>query len=413
MEKPEKPSRFSTDNETSAIIAIRAPCTSTSYFKDAQKKRGIDTCIQLNPHSSKDFEESLECKDSNHLDGSITPLSGDTWIITTKKYQIFRVSTPAGIRVLKLLRPESFCDRNINALDNELEVSNKVSHHSLRKCFAKTTYQGRKSLLLEWVPGIPICDVGKLNIPNFLKVARDIVSILLKLHDNNIFHMNLSCDHILFNPESKSVTVIGCGLSTTFSSKKSYVCSNELLERDLRFISPEQTGRINREVDHRSDFYSLGIIFYKLLSGRHPFDSKDKSKLIQMHVLKDLSPLHMDDENIPIPISKMISKLLRKSPDERYQSTKGVIYDIDLFISEYQSATKLSISTEIAQHDMSDSLLIPQKLYGRSTECKTLLTVKNRIAKSATFELVFVTGSSGTGMCFLRLTFTCFIIYWN
>ena len=199
--------------------------------------------------------------------------------------------------------------------------------------------------------------------------------------------MNLSCDHILFDPESKSVKVIGCGLSTTFNGKKSYVCSKELLERDLRFISPEQTGRINREVDHRSDFYSLGIIFYKLLSGRCPFDSKDKSKLIQMHILKDLSPLHMDDVHIPIPVSKMISKLLQKSPDDRYQSTKGLIYDIDLFISEYQSNAKLKINLEIAQHDMSENLLIPQKLYGRSKEYNILLTVKNRIVKSSIFEL--------------------------
>ena len=380
----EKPSR-----------CLHAEKTSTNLNRE---KRDVDTSIESNSPLQNSVKKGRYIEDAILSDESNESLTGHTLIITTKKHQIFRVDTPHGIAVLKVLRPESSSDRNIHALENELEVSNKVSHHLLRKSLAKVTHLDRQALLLECVPGIPISDVGKFSILSFLKVARDTVSFLLKLHEKNIFHLNLSCDHILFNPESNSLKIIGCGLSATFASKKSYVYSSELLERDLRFISPEQSGRINSEVDHRSDFYSLGIIFYKLLSGRYPFDCKDASKLIQMHIAHEPTPLHINDKNVPIPVSKMISKLLNKSIDERYQTTKGIMHDIDLLISEYHSNSRSMNSIGIAQHDKSDTLVIPQNLYGRSSEYNTLVTVKKRIIESSLFELVFVKGSSGAGM---------------
>jgi len=322
---------------------------------------------------------------------------------TTKKYQIFFVSTSLGERLVKTLKPGN-CSikKNTNALNNEFQVSSKVQHHFLRKAFAKTTHEGRQALLLEYIPGIPIDQVGIFNTKNFLKVARDIVSVLLRFHEGDIFDLSLSCQHILYIKKSNTVKIISVGSSSSSSSKKSYVCANELLERDLRFIAPEQTGRVNRNVDHRTDFYSLGIIFYKLLSGKYPFEnSDDPFSLIQMHILQEPTPLHFLDEKIPLPISNMVSKLLCKSADDRYQSANGIIHDIYLFSSEYQSIiAPNNISLDIAQHDKVDNpaRIIPQKLYGRAVEYDQLLTVINRVTKSSTFELVLVKGKSGAGV---------------
>jgi len=322
----------------------------------------------------------------------------DEPLISTKKHEFYSISTPSGIRLLKTLKQSasSLAD-NIIVLQNEFNVSNKVSHHSLREVFDITSMKGKHALLLEWVDGYPISDVGKFSIIRFLSIARDIVSCLSKLHDNSIFHTNLSCDHILFNDKSNTVKIIGYGLSANYVSKKSYVCSKELLERDLRYTAPELTGRIDRLVDHRSDFYSLGIIFYKMLSGKYPFDSKNASILIQMHISQKPIPLHKNDVTIPIPISNLIYKLLEKSPDDRYQSANGVIHDIDLLLSAYQFGIQSMNDIAMAERDKSNILLIPQNLYGRSAEQHILSSVMDRVIKSSAFELVLVKGHSGTG----------------
>jgi len=208
-------------------------------------------------------------------------------------------------------------------------------------------------------------------------------------------HMNLTCDHIIINPTSKSVKLIGCGSSSHFNSKKHHISDQELLEKDFRYISPEQTGRVNREVDFRSDFYSLGIVFYIMLTGKYPFEHDDASRLLNLHIFQEPLPVANMNAKIPLPISMMFSTLMKKYAEERYQSAKGLIYDLDLMISEYNS-NKYLTSIVLAQNDMPQTLLIPQILYGRSNQFNSLLSVVNRSITSS-LELVLVTGRSGTG----------------
>jgi len=103
-----------------------------------------------------------------------------------------------------------------------------------------------------------------------------------------------------------------------------------------------------------------------------------------MHILQEPPPLYSIDANIPIPISDLISKLLKKEADERYQSAKGIMHDIDLIMSEYDPEAQ-SISFSLAQHDVSETLFVPQKLYGRFSEYKTLLSIVDRVKSSASF----------------------------
>ena len=397
-------------SETERLLRYLEPIISRNNDAqaDSDDEMKIKPKRQFTNQPSKTLDDG---KEYIPVDESRKILSNHTLILSTKNHHIFHVSTPFGIRVLKSLRSDSSTStiKNINALNNEFEVSKKMSHYFLRKAFAKTIFQGKNALLLEYVPGVPIDQVGVFNIASFLKTARDIVSLLLKFHENNIFHLNLTCDHILYDQTSNSIKIIGVGSSTYFRSKKSYVCASELLERDLHFIAPEQTGRVNRNIDQRTDYYSLGVIFYKLLCGKYPFDSNDDAfLLIHMHISQEVVPLHLTSKNIPLPISNMVSKLLRKSADDRYQSTKGVMYDIDLFASEYQSmANSGDFNVDIAQHDIADTPFIPQNLYGRATESNTLLTVMNRVVSLSSFELVLLQGNSGIG----QLICTYQIIY--
>ena len=135
------------------------------------------------------------------------------------------------------------------------------------------------------------------------------------------------------------------------------------------------------------------MIFYRLFTGNYPFESQDASKVVKMHIFEKLHPLHEIDPNIPIPLSYMISKLMEKNADLRYQSAKGIMHDLDLIISEYKPGLELVLG----EHDISDTLILPQKLYGRDNQYTTLLEVHNKVKSSSSFELVFVEGNPGIG----------------
>merc|ERR1712151_888487 len=123
---------------------------------------------------------------------------------------------------------------------------------------------------------------------------------------------------------------------------KRNISHNNLLEKDLHYVSPEMGSMVKQCFDLRSDFYSLGVIFYKMLTGKYPLHSEDKMKLILLHVSQEPLSVQYVDSSIPKVISKMISKLLNKNIDERYQTAKGLMHDLEMTTSEYDSDTNLS-----------------------------------------------------------------------
>jgi len=315
---------------------------------------------------------------------------------TTRKHCIYRDS--CSNRAIKVLISDNPSVKELEHLENELNITKLIMHPSIRPSLSKTIFESRKALTMEWTEGYALSEISKsynFGIKDFLEIAREIVSVLVAMHKEHIMHMNLTCDHIILNPESMSVKVIGFGSSSKFNSKIHHISNQELFEKDLRYISPEQTGKVNREVNFQSDFYSLGIVFYVMLTGKHPFEDDDPSKLLNMHIFQEPLPVCSINQNVPIPISMMVSILMKKEAELRYQSAKGLIFDLDLMLSEYESNRNLS-SVVLAQNDMPQTLLIPQKLYGRSTEFDALLSVINR-SNTSSFELIFVSGTSGTG----------------
>jgi len=295
---------------------------------------------------------------------------------------------------MKVLKTHNSSYANPMKLDNEFNFSKTFSHPSIRPSIERLVYENQQALLLEWAPGVPLSQIECSNIKHFLTLAREVVSSLLAMHTSQFMHMDLTCDHVIYNDQDHSTRIISCGSCTKFVNSTNYISKQELYQKDLRFISPEQIGLGIRCVDYRSDFYSLGVIFYKLLTGEYPFDCDNELNFIRLHIFEDPIPACVKNPSVPVILSDMISMLLAKDAEDRYQTTKGIVHDLDLMISEYDVDINLS-SIKLAQHDIPEILMLPQKLYGRSDDYNTLRLAFDRVQNS--FELVLVSGESGTG----------------
>jgi serine/threonine protein kinase len=164
-----------------------------------------------------------------------------------------------------------------------------------------------------------------------------------------------------------------------------------VLEGSLAYISPEQTGRMNRALDYRTDFYSLGATFYELLTGKVPFDLKDAMELVHCHIAKTPIPVCEVNPDIPPILSDIVMKLMAKNAEDRYQSAWGLKADLEIC-----QENRPGFSFEIAQHDFSEHFQIPQKLYGRESEINTLLSGFERVVAGKP-EIMLVAGYSGIG----------------
>jgi len=250
-------------------------------------------------------------------------------------------------------------------------------------------YSRKKALLLEWVDGKTLKNLGKLRIKRFLNISREIVSALVALHDNGVMHKNINIENILVDLNATTVKIIGNSM-----------CSR-LYEKNCSLGNPEQTGNMNRIVDFRSDLYSLGIVFYYMLTGDLPYMSDSPLQLMHVHIFDDIPKLNKVDHSIPVPICDMVAKLLVKNAEDRYQAAKGLLFDLDMMISEYDNIALTSIV--LAQRDITEKILVSQKLYDRSSEFSHLLSAFERVCQGS-IEVVFVKGNSGTGKSLFIVT---------
>ena len=316
--------------------------------------------------------------------------------LKTNNHSIY--STASSNIIVKVLNNNN--EQCVKRLYNELKIGQLICHYGLRRSIDLVPYDNRKALLLEWVDGYPLSQIiedKRFLVKEFILSARDIVSALLAMHTNCMVHTNLTSDHIIYNRETKTIKIIGIGSAVKFEGEKRSISQFDLLEKDLHYISPEMGSMVKRHFDLRTDLYSLGVIFYKMLTGKYPLVSEDKMKLILLHVSQEPLPVQYIDPNIPATVSQMISKLLSKNTDERYQTAKGLIYDLDMMISEYDSDTNLT-DIVLAENDKAlPQLLSRSKLYGREGDFDILSSVLKRVTHDSS-EVVFVTGTSGTGM---------------
>ncbi len=239
---------------------------------------------------------------------------------------------------------------------------------------------------------------GQISLSDFLPLAIEIAEILSYLHQNYIIHKDINPSNILLNPTTQTLKIIDLGIATVLSRETPSFRNPNLLEGTLAYISPEQTGRMNRSVDYRSDFYSLGVTFYELLTGSLPFPTTDPLELVHSHIAKSPIPPHQINPDIPEILSQIVLKLMSKNAEDRYQSALGLKADLEHCLNQWQAIGQIP-EIPLALQDNSDRLQIPQKLYGREAEVHTLIAAYERVAApgNSSSEMMIVSGYSGIG----------------
>jgi predicted ATPase/signal transduction histidine kinase len=238
-----------------------------------------------------------------------------------------------------------------------------------------------------------------LGLPELLSISLSIVETLGYLHEYGLVHRSLTPSNVFWNRSTQTVQMLNVGLMPLLDLGQMGSARSKLLETVLPYLSPEQTERLNRPVDYRSDFYSLGVVLYELLTGNPPFTSLDPMELVHHHLARQPMPPHTINPLVPIGLSAIVLKLLAKTPEDRYQSTYGLRHDLQH--CQYQLESLGDIPTfGLGAQDRSSQLILPQKLYGRSDALNQLL---DQLAQSAQgrAKLSLVSGDSGVGKSFL------------
>lgn len=310
--------------------------------------------------------------------------------------QNFRVCLTENKEIVKVLRTNASNYRTaLFFLQNEYDLCNNLNTNGVRKALRMGSFEQNPALFLEYIEGLPLKNVEKeFSTLEILRIAIKIIDAIHSLHQNNIIHKDLSPNNIILNDKGE-ITLIDLGISSKVSQKQYNLGNPKHLEGTLKYISPEQTGRVNKVVDYRSDLYSLGIILYELFVARVPFDFDDPMELVHAHIAAKPIEVYRIKSEVPVVVSDIISKLLRKNAENRYQTALGLKYDLENCLEQLEKNQTIK-NFELGKKDESGILQLPQKLYGRETEIETLLAAFERVSQGNK-ELLLVSGYSGVG----------------
>jgi PAS domain S-box-containing protein len=376
--------------------------------------------------------------------------------------------------VIKLLQKEYPSFSELLQFRNQYTIAKNLNLPGVVKPYSLEFYGHSYALVMEDFGGISLKDYVKtysLELAEFLHIGIQLAGILHSLHRHRVIHKDIKPANILINPNNKEVKLIDFSIASLLPRETQEIQSPNILEGTLAYLSPEQTGRMNRGIDYRTDFYSLGIVFYELLSGELPFSSTDPMELVHCHIaknppslqdiksqklkfknevieevveakyshenpikflkeqpgnaspvpnakgqteevvgekhshlssselLKELevnaSPNPIKAIEIPEVISSIVMKLMAKNAEERYQNALGLKYDLEQCLNQLQQIGTIE-TFEIAQRDICDRFIIPEKLYGREAEVQTLLDAFERVSAGSS-EMMLVAGYSGIG----------------
>ncbi|WP_413175032.1 AAA family ATPase [Anabaena azotica] len=308
-----------------------------------------------------------------------------------------RDSLPVVIKVLKNAYP-SFSE--LLLFRNQYTIGKNLNSPLIIQTYSLEPVHNGYMLVMEDFGGISLKDYFSKNqrvisIEEFLVIAIALCNTLDLLYHERIIHKDIKPSNILINPETKQVKLIDFSIASLLPRENQTLVNPNVLEGTLVYISPEQTGRMNRGIDYRTDFYSLGVTFYELLTNELPFQSDDAMELVHSHIAKTPPLIHEINPTIPSIISKIVSKVMAKNAEDRYQSALGLKFDLEKCLTQLRETGEIQ-SFEIASRDVCDRFIIPDKLYGRETEVQTLLEAFERVSLGAT-EMMLVAGFSGIG----------------
>ena len=240
-----------------------------------------------------------------------------------------------------------------------------------------------------------LIDRGLLDLSDQLTLAIRLAKAVGAVHEHRLIHGDIAPKNVLVDPASLTIKLCDFGLSTRLDIQPRR-SDGAFMAGTLDYMSPEQTGRTNLDIDYRSDFYSLGASLYQLFSGRAPFLSNDPMSLLHAQLASMPVPLHELDAAIPEPLSAIVQKLLAKHPDDRYQSSYGLIHDLEACAESWRLYRRIEPFV-LARVDVPERFCVAQKLYGRQRESTTILSAFKRVVGTGTVELLLISGYSGIG----------------
>jgi predicted ATPase/signal transduction histidine kinase/DNA-binding NarL/FixJ family response regulator/tRNA A-37 threonylcarbamoyl transferase component Bud32 len=300
--------------------------------------------------------------------------------------------------IVKHLKADYPSIEDLTRLRHEYQVLQSLAVKGIGQPLALENSHNRPVLVLANFDGIPLrqfIPTPEISLSQFLTIATQLATTLAQLHQHQIIHKDIKPDTILIHSQTQDIQLIDLSSCSYLSSESQAASHPHLLEGTLAYMSPEQTGRMNRSIDYRSDFYALGATFYELLTGELPFTATDPLELIHCHIAKiPVAPSHLNPA-IPPAVDAIVMKLLAKTAEERYQSALGLKADLETVLRLIESSGDLS-KFQVGRLDLFSQFSIPQRLYGRQHEVANLMATFDRVSQGAA-EMMLVSGYSGIG----------------
>src|ERR1700729_1561985 len=290
--------------------------------------------------------------------------------------------------------------QSLRRLEHEYSLSAELDPVWAAQPLTLTRYEGRTILVLKDPGGEPLDRILErghgqpLDVIRVLRIAIGLTTALGQVHRRGLIHKDIKPEN-MFVVDDDRVCLTGFGVASRLPRERQVPAPPETISGTLAYMAPEQTGFMNRSVDSRSDFYSLGVTLYRMLTGALPFAAADPLEWVHCHIARRPT-LPSDRAAVPAPVCAIVMKLLAKNAEDRYQTALGVEADLQKCFAEWESRGSIE-PFQLGTRDVSGRLLIPEKLYGRAREVETLLAAFDRLVKGGAPELVLVSGYSGIG----------------
>jgi PAS domain S-box-containing protein len=287
---------------------------------------------------------------------------------------------------------------SIDRLTHEIDLKDELDGAWAVRPLELVRERGRPLLVLDDPGGEPLARLlgAPMEIGSFLRLAVGIAAALGRLHQRGLVHKDLKPAHIMVNCGDGQTRLTGFGLVSRLPRERQAPEPPETIAGTLAYMAPEQTGRMNRSTDSRSDLYSFGVTLYQMLTGTLPFAATEPMEWVHCHIARKPVPPSARVETVPAAVSLIVMKLLAKTAEERYQTAAGIEHDLQHCLDDWQRQRRVD-EFPLDQHDIPDRLLIPEKLYGREQEINTLVAAFDRTVRNGAPELVLVSGYSGIG----------------
>ena len=300
--------------------------------------------------------------------------------------------------VLKVLDPQTHQARELERLRNEVEVAGDLDQPGILRPLMLVMHDGLPALMSEDFAGVPLEGLlgEPLAIGRFFDLASAITAALEQVHRAGLVHKDVTPRNIFVSESTDEIRLYGFGLASRTPRQPFVAQSPELIEGTLPFMSPEQTGRMNRAVDSRSDLYSLGVLFFLMLTGKLPFTAQDPLGWVHAHVARPVPSLRGVAPGVSAVLDAIVRRLLEKMPENRYQSARGLRLDLARARAEWHATGRVE-PFPLGALDVSDRLKLPQRLYGREAELTALQTVLEETVSSGRPALALISGYAGVG----------------